>query len=539
MVESADTGLYYPRIVMTKLTWPRIFVLVVGLVLALEAFVTWRVPPSLFNDPAAGWQIWQAWQKGAPFNCLLVPDSHDLSRDVAVFQAWWSPGQYLVPGLLTLAGLSLGRAICVIGVVGNILGLAGYWRLWRTWGVSPRLAAAAGIVSVLVRPFGAIFGMANVSDELMFAAVPWIALLAWHWRALRFWQCAMLMIVLALGVGLKLSFLTTALAMLAGICAHAVWPSSGEERGRLAMLAAKALAIFLAVKFIWDWGYLQRGTSIQPTHTLEFNNVASVTLPWGGPLLSALGGENLLGRIFLFPAHPLLADAASLWPFFILAGMATGVLVVWMWRRFTPQAYVIQVIAWLAVYGAVFSWLYATGASVSLEERHFRAAGLLLLPGLLGWIANLRAWGWRLVFFGLLGVFCLYGGTSFVTNARLRARLNAVGRLGFSHIDLTPEALIELHRIDDEKGPHTLFYVSRPEIALEIVHGRVMCMPVDSWSPEFIKKIVFAGRPERLVIVLPKACREDGKDALVCGEFPDCRHWASRTVGNFLFIEGH
>jgi hypothetical protein len=536
---SRDTQVFkHLDIVMTKLTLPRIFWLIAGLVLGLEAFVAWRVPPSLFTDPAAGWQVWQAWRGGAPFNCVWMPDSHDLTHDVAVFQAWWSPGQYLVPGLLTLMGLSLGRAIVVIGVVGNILGLTGYWRLWKTWGVTPELAAGAGVVSVLVRPFGAMFGMANVAEELMFAAVPWIALLVWRWRALKFWQCAGLVTVLAFGVGLKFTFLTTALAMLAGVCLHEVWESGGSDKRRLAMLMTKALAIFLAVKFIWDWGYLRRGASIGAAHALEFNNISSFTLPWGGPLLSALGGENLLGRIFLHPAHPLMADEAGFWPFFVLAGLATAVLMVWMWRHFMPRAYSVQVMAWLAVYGAIFSWLYARGAPVSFDERHFRAAGLLLLPVLLAWIINVRGWGWRLALFGLLGAFCAYGQMSFVVNARLRARLNAAGRLGFSQIELTRDALVELHRIDDEKGRHTLFYVTKPQIAIEVARSRVVCIPVDDWSAEQVKNSVFAGRTDRLILVLPAAYGDNGKGELVRGEFPDYRQWTSHTVGDFLFIEG-
>jgi hypothetical protein len=163
---------------------------------------------------------------------------------------------------------------------------------------------------------------------------------------------------------------------------------------------------------------------------------------------------------------------------------------------------------------------------------------LLLLPGLLAWVANLRWRGWRLAGFGLLGVFCLYGVMSFSVNARLRARVNAVGRLGFSHTELTRDALMELHRIDDEQGPRTLFCVSKPEIALEVIRGRALCIPLDSWGPEFVRKFTFAGRTDRLMLVMPAAYRDNGKEALMCGEFPDYRHWASRTVGSFLFIEG-
>jgi hypothetical protein len=175
---------------------------------------------------------------------------------------------------------------------------------------------------------------------------------------------------------------------------------------------------------------------------------------------------------------------------------------------------------------------------VSFDERHFRAVGLLLLPGLLAWVANLRWRGWRLAGFGLLGVFCLYGVTSVWVNARNRAQFNAVGRLGFSHTELTRDAMTELHRIDDEPGPRTVFYVTKPEIALEVVHSRVVSIPVDSWSPEFVKKFVFAGRTDRLMLVLPAVYHNNGKEALVCGEFPGYRHWVSRTVGDFLFIEG-
>src|ERR1700694_1133477 len=75
------------------------------------------VPPSLGQDPSQGVMEWRTLAAGGPMNSIITPDPADISRDRATLVTWWSPGQYLIPGILTLLGIRLGTAFTItVGV---------------------------------------------------------------------------------------------------------------------------------------------------------------------------------------------------------------------------------------------------------------------------------------------------------------------------------------------------------------------------------------------------------------------------------------
>ncbi len=495
------------------------------------------VPPALSNDFAAGWQVWTSMLAGAPFNSVWAPAATDLARDVPVFQAWWSPGQYLVPALFMQAGLDLAQAAVVTGVLASALGLAGWWRLWRVWGVTENLCVVAGAIVVLGRAWGAVAGTANPADALLFAAVPWAGLLAWRWRTLRPAEWLGLFVVFNAGVGLKLAFTVASLALLAGLGLQA-WRENRGHPSRWLGIAARAALLWLAVKLLWDWGYLHRGASIGLGRELHWAGLAALSLPWGGPLLAVFSGGNLLGRIFLHPPDPLLADERALWPFYLVAAGLTLVVVRQVWAGHPSRAYATQVVAWIGLYGLVFTVVFASGANVSLEERHFHVAGLVLLPGLLWCVAQFRVRAVRLAVWLVMAGCCAYGSTALFVHARHRLRQGVTGRLGFTHTELTRGAQAELHRLDAEPGQRTLFYTSGVEIALEVQHGRALSIPVDYWPETLVRRFTFEGRAERLVLVLPARHVRNGRVEWIKAGLHAYHEWEAREVDGFCFITG-
>ena len=516
----------------------RTFRLVAGGVLLAGLVVGWLVPPALSNDSAVGWQVWLSMQAGAPFNCQWFPSAADVAHDEAVFQAWWSPGQYLVPALFTSAGLSIGHAIVLVGMLANAAGLAGWWRLWRAWRVPPRVLVAAGLVVVCGRAFGAILGVSNLSDVLLFASVPWVALLAWHWRRLQVLPWLGLFVVFNVAMGLKLAFAVAAIAILSGVVAEAARPESGLRPLAWLGLAGRALGLWLAVKWLWDWGYLSRGSSIASHHGPEFSSWAAVFLPWGGPLLSAFSGMNLLGRIFLYPGHALLADERALWPCFLLAAGLAAWLIARLGRVSEARTYAIQAVVWLGFYGLAFTWLYATGAAVSLEERHFQPAGLVLLPGVLWVLGSMTSRAGRWLMGVIIAGFCLYGLGSVISHARFRMIHGVPSTLGFTHIELTRGALAELRRLDAAPGQRTLFFVTNPEIALEVRHGRAVCVPLDTWNEAFVRQITYEGRAGLVVLAVPQRHYRNGRMRWVEAGLHGYRDWTEHEVDGFFFITG-
>ncbi len=517
---------------------PRAFGVTTALMSLVCLLTGWFIPPSLFNDLSAGWQVWLSMQAGAPFNCFWIPVAADLARDGPVFQAWWSPGQYLVPALFVQLGFTFGHAVVVAGVLANLAGAAGWWRLWRAWGVESRLAAVAGIVMVTGRAFGAIVGMANLADTLLFAVVPWAALLAWHWRRLQGWRWPALGAVLVAGMFFKLSFLVAAVALAGGLVAHAWVEAGGRLNRTVVVLAVKAGLLVVAVRLLWSWAYLSRGASIAGVHGVEFPGAGVLLMTWGGALLSAFSGGNLLGRVFLHPSHPLVANFEALWPFGLMAVGLTAWGLRRAWRGAAPRPYAVQALSWVIVYGGVFSLLYATGAAVSLEERHYQPAGLVLLPGVLAAVATLRQRWLRGAAGVVIGGFCLYGVSAIAVHARYRHQHGAASRHGFLHTNLTAGARDEIRRLDRLPGGRTLFIVTQPDVALEPEFSRVFCLPLDSWDESSVRQFTFEGRVARLVLVIPDKDIANGRVEWIKAGLHGYSAWETRTIDGFVFLTG-
>jgi hypothetical protein len=173
-----------------------------------------------------------------------------------------------------------------------------------------------------------------------------------------------------------------------------------------------------------------------------------------------------------------------------------------------------------------------------MEERHYLPVGVLLLPGILFAINQSGRVG-RTLGVLTLAVLGAYGVASFGQNAWSRASTGTRSDLGFMHTTLDRDALNELQMLDRAPaGSTTVFYVTAPEIALEVKQGRPLCVPADWWSDEFLEKFRYAGRVPRLILVLPRKFSDNGKRALVERQFPDYRSWVTREVGHFLFVEG-
>ena len=139
----------------------------------IAAFI---VAPSM--DPDAGWGFlaWRSMQAGAAFNTYYTPDPADLSKDIAPFLAWWSPGQYLVPGVIGLTGLKVGQAIAITAGLSLFAFLSGTAVLMRRFGQPPLAALLAVLFLAAFRFSSAPFSVYTGGEILILAALPWFVL---------------------------------------------------------------------------------------------------------------------------------------------------------------------------------------------------------------------------------------------------------------------------------------------------------------------------------------------------------------------------
>ena len=156
-----------------------------ALLTAVYSVTSMWVRPQMYSDSAFGFLVWDSMRRGAAFNHFSSPDAMDIARDASGFGTTWTPGQYLLPGLLEAAGLDLGLAIAIVVMASAAIGTLGWYSLYRAFGFSVRMSAFAIFIVACSRPFLLPFYSYTGGEILLFAAVPWVFLLVWRLRDLR------------------------------------------------------------------------------------------------------------------------------------------------------------------------------------------------------------------------------------------------------------------------------------------------------------------------------------------------------------------
>ena len=505
------------------------------------AFVTWFVPPAMNSDSATGFYVWDCWRAGAPWNHMIGPDIANIARDSSIFQAWWSPGQYLVVAPWQLLGLTLGHAIAVGGGVATAIALIGFWRLFRAFdfGISSSGWAVLAIACnwTMTRTYGDYMG----GETALLAVFPWLVL-ATRWALeteRRSWLT--LPIVYWVGAMAKNSYIPIGAGLIAGFRCVRLWQRPWISRDKFAELA-RWIGLFGLGHFLFWATYLRFGVSpgaalggrIHPDWWVSFLRIVAF------PISAIFSVGNVLGRIFLFPSHPLVAEMRDLWPIFVpIAVIGVGVLIWLLKREFSlrpawAQMLVGVITANLAFYALIAIWRDTDG----LEERFFKPVGFLLLPAL---IDGVRAGRPRWIA-GLLGV-CLglssaYGVAAFANRAHDLHRDNNRGRRGTTQNVLSRDGLIVLHALDDALPGNTLIVVPSPEMTMEIRHARRLSTHAAQMKTADLASHRYHGRVDNLVVLVNDQMLQTGLAQALLASFPDypAATWTRHNYGEWTFF---
>src|SRR6202158_3852576 len=134
------------------------------------------VPPSMSHDAGWGMQEWRTLAAGGPINTIISPDPADISRDHASHVTRWSPGQYLIPGILTLLDVRLGTALTITASASLLCCLLGWIHVAKHFSLSPRTAALVVAFIATFRYSTLPFGIYNGGEILLQGITPWLIL---------------------------------------------------------------------------------------------------------------------------------------------------------------------------------------------------------------------------------------------------------------------------------------------------------------------------------------------------------------------------
>jgi len=498
--------------------------LAVGMVAAAAVAHYCLAPPVIAHDSIIGFETWRSMQEGAGWNQIVAPDPTDLSRTTSGFLAWWSPGQYLPAGWLMRCGLPLGTAVLLTAFVGSCSLAFGLWRLCLALGTTRRAAELAALAAVVTWHTLYAFGMFNGGEVALIAVWPWIVLGAWRLRGRPAVQTWVLPLLLVAGSYAKLSFSLYA----AGLLAFLWWEAARERRWAWRPLVregarlALAGAIYLA---LWSWLHLSRGDTPMRAAGATASLGSLLGFAFSAPWFAALGVGSLAGR--WFATQGLAGDAS--WDTVrlpLLCGGAVGgasyIYLLCHRERLMRLAGTVSLIAVLLLVA-----LKVRGGTISLEDRHLRPAGVLLLAVCACWATGPRAWPRRCAATALVlaMAFGLGAAVQRIGNLR-RSAVRADNRISVLDVDRSSLRLLE--QVD---RPGRIIYLQNMNLVPAVQHAHVL-LPDEAAHPAawYAAHPIF-GRAPSLVLVLAGRDAADGIDAAVRARFRDYRESDWRQIG--------
>lgn len=508
-----------------KLDHTKILILI-AILIAVCGVVSFIVPPTIFSDPAWGFLVWKSMSAGAGFNQITIPDITDISKDITRFVAWWSPGQYLVPSLLTSLGLSLGHALAVTSLVFNILCITGFYLLFVRLGFSRLTSALSCAIIVTTALFIIQFSTYSGGTILLYGATPWIILFALRFMKMELWHIPALVLVFCVGAFFKHAFALTAVAILVSFFIYQYTESMEFDFGKLFLYGLMILACFFIFYAIVHFGYT--------THDLTPNEVASTKLaapvhPVKALLYSFVGPIYGAFSIGLFFANPLYFQGmdfpetyhyqpAVLIPFLLL----TAAIVYSVVRNRERKLYAAIVLGFLGTYALFFTYFMVSAVDVGTGDRQYRMVGLLLLPAI---VEIIRHHPRKLIRVGLLVIvlfFAASGITNFVWRTKIINEHDNLSPQGFSHHMISRRGLKLLLGLDSNiPAANNLFYVTFPDVALEVHRNRVISSQATQQELENLQRTKYKGRTDNLVLLMEAKLLDDGKAEAILKSFVD------------------
>src|SRR5262249_2709981 len=135
--------------------------------------VSLYIPPAVISDSGVGFLALSSMLRGGAFNSITTPDPANIANDIATFVVWWSPGQYLVPGVFIWLGTSYGVALSLTTLIVTLIGVAGWIQVARSFAVSSFVlfVFVLGLVTFpyVTQRFLGYWG----GELLLFATAPW------------------------------------------------------------------------------------------------------------------------------------------------------------------------------------------------------------------------------------------------------------------------------------------------------------------------------------------------------------------------------
>ena len=501
----------------------------------------------MYSDSGEGFLAWRGTLLGR-LNCIIVPDSENISYDSARFLNLWSPGQYIFPGVISLSGVQLGMAITITCALCFLLGLLGWIKVSKKFLPNSKAIIAIVFAVGLFRYSTLPFGIYNGGEVLLQAVTPWIILGTFKVPYLSAMRAGLLA-----GGLVFIAFLTKITGLIvvgSGLIAGGMVALRRMRRVTPGMVGGSVSAL-IVVGAIYEL-FLSKGSTQLSRAWAPGQGGINWSFPLdgvifsvAGPWVAGISWTDLLAWIFLHPGRELVQSWVALVWFMVPPALIVASLVV-LWEAKTESESDLRTFTvWFyGVTVATFVLLYILRADVGYEERHFRSAGtLLFVAALIGSIGPKVPDWLRYTFVALVVSMALYGLASFSSRALAAADGHAIDLTSWTNQPLVDQSAIRYLQAEYlHEGREALFVIPSPDIVVTLpLEARVIALHIDFQRETEIAALRYRGRvPGHIFILIQNRIADSPKGEALLRAFVDYnpQTWTRKTFStSTVFIQ--
>jgi hypothetical protein len=427
----------------------------------------------LGEDPGFGLSVWNEMLKGGKFNMLSVPSLNNIAEDQTLFLTWWSPGQYVVPGVVSeVLGISLGMASLWVTLAFSILGLIGWYNVFQQFKFEKTTIALSIFFIATSRIFTINFLNYTGGELLLFGSQPWTIWFYLKYRSHYFKLFGGLLLLSLASFFLKTAY-TIGLAALSGCAGLAFLVEFSKTKKILSPAFWSALAVglcMLCYLAITQWGFINLGTSPITSTSQPFKIAWTSFETLTYPLTHWFSIAEIYPQLLLRMELPWWGH--GIYYFLMFLGFL-GLVWVLLQTKYTDARWLF--IGFYGVYCGVFLLLYNKGAEISIEYRHTKVVAYLFLPLLLVELRRAQLY-FKLIFLALIVLNTGYGLSSFLLKKLEIRNGSAAGIAGFSLRDATSEDLAFIHAVDK---PENILYFTSGSLNVDATRARKLVGSID------------------------------------------------------------
>jgi hypothetical protein len=400
-------------------------------------------------------------------------------------------------------------------LIATLIGVMGWIYVARSFSVSSFVLLLFTFGLVAFSRATLPFRMYDGGEVLLFGAAPW----SLYAMRLAVNKSPILCLVISLFSAALLFFakLTGLVVFAANVAAISLLTLVNQRRLNSSIIAMWVAAAVGVLCFFMLWVAHGAVPALRPWTPGEGSSFTSGWLPiWfsiTGATFSGMSAVDFLGWFLGHPRVRIMSDPGLLNYVFGPLGL---LLMVWVWFRLRRTHYrdmAILMLTIILLYGIAIAAMYFRQASVSFDYRHFRYAGILFCLLVLTTIDQWRVPLVKTSTCMIVIVFGLFGLKNFVTDTYAQFRVAYYDPVSGISQDTVSPRVVEYLRSETRRQnfQRPIAVLPSPSAAISLPRFRIMYIPPQYLSLEQLDAFKFAGRAEKIFLVVQEQMLQNGK----------------------------